>query len=71
MNSLDRRRIVMASGGLAVLALIALSNPIADIRIIHDATGTAVSRIETRIDLGVVAFSYLHSWKRAARIALP
>lgn len=71
MNSLDKRRIVIAGGGLALLALVALSDPIADVRISHDASGGSISQIETKVDLGVVAFSYLHSWKRAARIALP
>lgn len=64
MNSLNKRRVVLASLGAALLAIFSLSGPVADIRITHDSAGSSVSRIETRIDLGVVAFSYLHSWRR-------
>ena len=63
MNSFDKRKLVLAGSGLALLAAFTLSEPIADVRISHDVTDTAISQIETRINLGVIAISYLHSWK--------
>jgi hypothetical protein len=64
MNSLDKRRLLLATGGLAVVASYSLSGPIADIRVTHVIADTSIARLETRIDLGVIAFSYFHSWKR-------
>lgn len=63
MNSLDKRRLWLAAGGLAMLAGYSVSGPIADVRITRDLADASIARLETRIDLGVIAFSYFHSWK--------
>lgn len=68
MNSLDKRRMALASGGIALAGLLALAGPIADIRVTHDrVASTAISKVEAKVDLGLVAFSFLHSWKRVLR----
>lgn len=67
MNGLYKRRLLLAGGGLALLSGYYASPPIADIRITRDIAGTAMSQIETKVDLGFVAFSYLYSWGRARR----
>jgi hypothetical protein len=64
MNSLDKRRIALAGGRLAIAALFASSGPIADIRVTHNVSAPAMSQVEAKIDLGLIAFSFLHSWKR-------
>jgi hypothetical protein len=64
MNSLDRRRIALVGGGMAIAALFLSSGPIADIRVTHDVSAPAISSIEAKIDLGLIAFSFLHSWRR-------
>lgn len=65
MGSMDKRRMALAGGGIAMVALLAFADPVADIRITHsNVASTAISQVEARIDLGLVAFSYLRSWKR-------
>lgn len=67
MNSLDKRRIALAGAALAVAGTLAFADPIADIRVTHDVSAPTISRVEAKIDLGLVAFSFLHSWKRVLR----
>ncbi|MCP3732404.1 hypothetical protein M9978_18435 [Sphingomonas sp. MG17] len=67
MTSLDKRRIALAGGGIALAGLFAFSDPIADIRVTHDAAPSTISKLEAKVDLGLVAFSFLHSWKRVLR----
>lgn len=63
-NSLGFRRIALVGGALAALALL-FQHPRADIRILtHDAADTAPARIQTAIDLGVLAISVLVTWTR-------
>lgn len=62
MNSLDKRRLWVATGGIALVAGYSMSGPIADVRITRDIAAPSISWIETRIDLGFVAFSYLRRW---------
>jgi hypothetical protein len=70
MDSLSKRRIALAGGGAALLALSAMHHPSANIRIItHDVTDTAPRKIQAAIDLGILAVSVLYTWtaERAAR----
>jgi len=68
MDMLSKRRIALASGGAALLALMAMPGPSADIRIItHEVTDTAPRKFQAAVDLGVMAVSVLYTWtaKRA------
>ena len=67
MDSLGKRRIALAGCTVVLAATIAFADPIADIRVTHDAAMPAVSRVEATIDLGLIVFSFLHSWKRTLR----
>lgn len=68
MDSLSKRRIALAGGGAALLALTALSPHSANIQIItHDVTDTAPRKFQAALDLGILAVSVLYTWtaKRA------
>lgn len=68
MDRFSKRRIALASGGAALLALVAMPHPSADIRIItHDVTDTAPRKFQAAVNLGVMAVSVLYTWtsKRA------
>jgi len=67
MDKLGKRRIALASAGLALVALVTYSDPIADVRISHDVATPSIAKLEARLDLGLIAISFLHSWKRALR----
>jgi hypothetical protein len=70
MDSFSKRRIALAGGGAALLALTTLSPHTANIRIItHDVTDTAPHRFQAAVDLGIMAVSVLYTWtaKRAHR----
>jgi len=67
MDSLDKRKAALVGGGIALAGLLAFADPVADIRITHDVAAPAISTIEAKFDLGIVAISYLHSWKRVLR----
>ncbi|WP_019517372.1 hypothetical protein [Sphingomonas sp. Mn802worker] len=57
-----RRHIAIAATG-AVLALVALRHPSADLKIMtHEARDTAPHRIQAAIDLGLVGVSVLYTW---------
>jgi hypothetical protein len=63
MNNLDKRRIALAGGAAALLALVAMPGPTADIRILtHDVTDTAPHKVQAAIDVGVFAVSLLYTW---------
>ena len=63
-----RRRVAIAATG-AMLALVALRHPSADLRIMtHEARDTAPHRVQAAIDLGLVGISLLYTWT-APRIA--
>lgn len=66
-----RRRVAIAASGamLALVALVALRHPTADLRIMtHEARDTAPHRVQAAIDLGLVGVSILYTWT-APRIA--
>jgi hypothetical protein len=68
MGSIDKRRIALAATAIGMAGLLAFGGPIADIRVTHDSVAsTAISKVEAKVDLGLVAFSFLHSWKRVLR----
>ncbi len=70
MDSFSKRRIALAGGGAALLALTTMSPQTANIRIItHDVTDTAPRRFQAAVDFGVMAVSVLYTWtaKRASR----
>jgi hypothetical protein len=70
MDSFSKRRVALAGGGAALLALTAMSPHTAKIQIItHDVTDTAPRKFQAAIDLGVMAVSVLYTWtaKRARR----
>ena len=70
MDRLDKRRIVLAGGAAALLALTVTGGPTADIRILtHDVADTAPRKMQAAVDLGVMAVSVLYTWtaKRAIR----
>lgn len=67
MNSLDKRRMAVAGTAIALAGMVAFADPIADIRVTHDAAPSTISKLEAKVDLGLFAFSFLHSWKRALR----
>lgn len=58
-----RRKRVMAGVLVAVLALLALRHPSADIRVItHRANDPAPMRVQAAVDLGLMAVSLLVTW---------
>jgi uncharacterized protein (UPF0261 family) len=68
MDRLDKRRIALAGGAAALLAVTALPHPTANIHIItHDVADKAPRKIQAAIDLGILAVSVLYTWtaKRA------
>lgn len=70
MDRFDKRRIALAGGAAALLALTATGGASADIRILtHDVTDTAPRKMQAAVDLGVMAVSVLYTWtaKRAIR----
>jgi hypothetical protein len=70
MDSFSKRRIALAGGGAALLALTAMSPRTADIRIItHDVTDATPRKFQAALDFGVMAVSVLYTWtaKRASR----
>ena len=57
----DRRKLIIASG--LGLALVALQQPTADLRIVtHDLRDPAPRQVRAGLDLGLVAFSVLVTW---------
>lgn len=64
MNSLDKRRIALAGAAAVLVVICATSGPIAEFRVTQDVTAPSINRVEAKIDLGIVAFSFLKSWKR-------
>ncbi|WP_375271616.1 hypothetical protein [Sphingomonas sp.] len=57
-----RRRVAIAATG-ALLAMVALRHPTADLRIVtHEARDTAPHRVQAAIDLGLVGVSILYTW---------
>ena len=70
MDSFSKRRIALAGGGAALLALVAMPGPTADIRILtHEVTDTAPKKFQAAINLGIMAVSVLYTWtaKRGRR----
>ena len=60
-----RKRIVISATG-AMLALVALRHPTADLRIMtHEARDTAPHRVQAAIDLGLVGVSILNDGSSA------
>lgn len=58
-----RKRRIMAGAVLALVALAALRQPNADIRIItHDSGDTAPHKVQAALDLGVLAVNILVTW---------
>lgn len=65
MSPIQKRRIVVAAGALALLA-VGTNAPRADIRILtHDSADTAPARMQAAVDVGVFAVSVLVTWTRA------
>lgn len=63
MDSFSKRRIALAGGGAALLAISAMHHPSANIHIItHDVTDHAPRKIQAAIDLGIMAVSVLYTW---------
>lgn len=63
MDSFSKRRIALAGGGAALLALSAMHHPTADIHIItHDVTDVAPRKFQAALDFGVMAVSVLYTW---------
>lgn len=63
MDNLSKRRIALAGGGAALLALSAMHHPSANIRILtHDVTDVAPRKIQAAIDVGILAVSVLYTW---------
>lgn len=67
MNGQRRRKIILGSGAVALLAVVMMAGPVADIRVTHDATSRSISTVEAKLDLGLIAFSFLHCSRRALR----
>ena len=70
MDSFSKRRIALAGAGAALLALVAMPGPTADIRILtHEVTDTAPKKFQAAINLGIMAVSVLYTWtaKRGRR----
>lgn len=64
MSPLQKRRIVVAGGALALLAATAQA-PRADIQILtHDRSDSTPAKVQAAVDLGVVAVSVLVTWTR-------
>jgi hypothetical protein len=58
----DRRLLVIAAAGVAVLAL-GVRHPTADIRLLtHDRADPAPHRMQAAIDLGLVGVTVLYTW---------
>jgi hypothetical protein len=59
---MNHRRTIVALAG--ALALVAMARPMsADIRVLtHDAADLAPHRVQTALNLGVVAFNLLVTW---------
>jgi hypothetical protein len=59
---MDRKRTLLAAAG--ALALVAVARPMsAEIRVLtHDAADLAPHRVQTALNLGVVAFNVLVTW---------
>ena len=70
MDTFSKRRIALAGGGAALLALVAMPGPTADIRILtHEVTDTAPRKFQAALNLGIMAVSVLYTWtaKRGRR----
>lgn len=70
MDRFSKRRVALAGGGAALLALAAMPGPSANIQILtHEVTDTAPRKFQAAIDLGIMAVSVLYTWtaKRAQR----
>ena len=68
MDRFDKRRIALAGGAAALLAITAMPHPTANIHILtHDVADKAPRKIQAAFDLGVMAISVLYTWtaKRA------
>lgn len=58
-----RRRTLVLAGSALALAVVAVREPSADIRILtHDASDLAPHRVQAAVDLGLVAVSVLVTW---------
>lgn len=63
MDSMQKRKIALAGGVAALLALTAMPTPTADLRILtHDVADKAPKKIEAAVNLGVMAVSVLYTW---------
>ena len=59
---MDRRRIALVAGALALIA-VAARHPTADITVLtHDAGDLAPHRVQAAIDLGMVGVNVLVTW---------
>ncbi|HSX56278.1 MAG TPA: hypothetical protein VLG14_13330 [Sphingomonas sp.] len=70
MDSISKRRIALAGGGAALLALTAMPSTSADIQILtHEVTDTAPRKFKAAVNLGIMAVSVLYTWtaKRGGR----
>jgi hypothetical protein len=58
----DRRLLVTAAAGLALVTL-AVRHPTADIRLMtHEACDPAPHRLQAAVDLGLVGVTVLYTW---------
>lgn len=70
MDRFSKRRVALASGGAALLALTAMPGHSANIQILtHDVTDTAPRKFQAAINFGIMAVSVLYTWtaKRGGR----
>lgn len=63
MNQLNKRRIVLAAGAVALLATAATVHPTAEFEILtHELTDQTPRKFEAAVDTGVLAVSVLYTW---------
>ncbi len=63
MNQLNKRRIVLAAGAVALLATAATVHPTAEFEILtHELTDKTPRKFQAAVDTGVLAVSVLYTW---------
>lgn len=67
MDGLHKRRIALAGGAAALLALTAIPGPLAEIQFSRVNTDAVVNRLEASFNIGIFAVSFLHVWTSRSR----